>query len=104
MNVESYDMMKITFDYYCSKSFSTYIKNPIFIICYDNYTKQIHSGMADPNIVDDLFKNLYVIVKKDEMMNFNKKIYEVKVAELTGKVKEYYVKKRLQTIEGDFEE
>ena len=60
--------------------------------------------MADPNIVDDLFKNLYVIVKKDEMMNFNQKIYEVKVAELTGKVKEYYVKKRLQTIEGDFEE
>lgn len=104
MNVESYDMMKITFDYYCRKSFSTYIKNPIFIICYDNYTKQIHSGMADPNIVDDLFKNLYVIVKKDEMMNFNQKIYEVKVAELTGKVKEYYVKKRLQTIEGDFEE
>ena len=104
MNVESYDMMKITFDYYCRKSFSTYIKNPIFIICYDNYTKQIHSGMADPNIVDDLFKNLYVIVKKDEMMNFNQKIYEVKAAELTGKVKEYYVKKRLQTIEGDFEE
>lgn len=38
------------------------------------------------------------------MKNFNQKIYEDKVAELTGKVKEYYVKKRLQTIEGDFEE
>lgn len=60
--------------------------------------------MADSNIVDDVFENLYVIVKKDEMKNFNQKIYEDKVAELTGKVKEYYVKKRLQTIEGDFEE
>ena len=88
MKIESYDLMKITFEYYCSKSFSTYIKNPIFIICYDNYTKHIHSGMADPNIVDDVFEKLYVD----------------KVAELTGKVKEYYVKKRLQTIEGDFEE
>lgn len=104
MKIESYDLMKITFEYYCSKSFSTYIKNPIFIICYDNYTKHIHSGMADPNIVDDVFEKLYVIVKKDEMKNFNQKIYEDKVAELTGKVKEYYVKKRLQTIEGDFEE
>jgi len=104
MNVESYDMMKITFDYYCSKSFSTYIKNPIFIICYDNYTKQIHSGMADPNIAEDVFENLYVIVTKEEMWHFNQKIYEEKVAELTKKVKEYYVNKRLQTIEGDFEE
>lgn len=104
MKIESYDLMKITFDYYCSKSFSTYIKNPIFIIYYDNYTKHIHSGMADPNIVDDVFENLYVIVKKDEMKNFNQKIYEDKVAELTGKIKEYYVKKRLQTIDGDFEE
>lgn len=39
MNIESYDLMKITFDFYCSPSFSTYIKNPIFIIFYDNYTK-----------------------------------------------------------------
>ena len=59
--------------------------------------------MADPNRVDDAFEKLYVIVKKDEMKNFNQKIYEDKVAELTGKVKEYYIKKRLQTIEGDFE-
>lgn len=103
MNVESYDMMKITFDYYGSKSFHTYIKNPIFIICYDNYTKQIHSGMADQNIAE-VFENLYVIVTKEEMRHFNQKIYEEKVAELTKKVKEYYVKKRLQTIEGDFEE
>lgn len=104
MKIESYDLMKITFDFYCSPSFSTYIKNPIFIIFYDNYTKRIQSGMTDPNIVDDVFEKLYVIVKKDEMKNFNQKIYEDKVAELTGKVKEYYVKKRLQTIEGDFEE
>lgn len=60
--------------------------------------------MADPNIVDDMFKKLYVIVTKEEMLLFNQKIYEDKVAELTGKVKKYYVKKRLQTIEGDFEE
>lgn len=104
MKIESYDLMKITFDFYCSPSFSTYIKNPIFIIFYDNYTKRIQSGMADPNIVDDVFENLYVIVTKEEMRHFNQKIYEEKVAELTGKVKEYYVKKRLQTIEGDFEE
>lgn len=103
MTVESYDMMKITFDYYCSNTFFPYIKNPIFIICYDNYTKQIHSGMADSTRVDDEFEKLYVIVKKDEMKNFNQKIYEDKVAELTKKVKEYYVKKRLQTIEDDFE-
>lgn len=104
MKIESYDLMKITFDYYCSNSFSTYIKNPIFIIYYDNYTKQIKSGMADPNIAEDLYSDLYVIVDEYEMRNFNRTIYEDKVAELTGKVKEYYVKKRLQTIEGDFEE
>ena len=103
MNIESYDMMKITFDYYCS-TFITHIKNPIFIICYDNYTKQIHSGLANPTRVDDEFDKLYVVVTKDEMKNFNQKIYEEKVAELTKKVKEYYVNKRLQTIEGDFEE
>lgn len=104
MTIESYDMMKITFDYYCSETFSTTIKNPIFIICYDDYSKRIYSGWTDPNVVDVLYENLYVIVKHDEMKNFNQKIYEDKVTELTGKVKEYYVKKRLQTIESDFEE
>ena len=104
MTVESYDLMSITFGYYCSSMFSTYIKDPIFIICYDNYTDKIHSGHADPKRVDEEFENLYVIVTKDEMENFNQKIYEEKVAELTGKVKEYYVKKRLQKIEDDFEE
>ena len=104
MNVESYDMMKITFDYYCRNTTSTYIKNSIFIICYDNYTDKIHSGLANPTMVDDEYDKLYVVVTKDEMKNFNQKIYEEKVAELTKKVKEYYVNKRLQTIEGDFEE
>ena len=104
MSVESYDMMKITFDYYYSKLFRTPYKNTIVIICYDRYIKRILSCMIDKNKVDDVFENLYVIVKKDEMKNFNQKIYEDKVAILTGKIKEYYVKKRLQTIEGDFEE
>lgn len=103
MIVESYDMMKITFDYYCSKTFFPY-KNPIFMICYDNYTQKIHAGLTDQNRVDDEYDKLYVMVTKDEMKNFNQKIYEEKVAELTRKVKEYYVKKRLLTIEGDFEE
>jgi hypothetical protein len=60
--------------------------------------------MADPSIAEDVFENLYVIVTKEEMWHFNQNIYEEKVAELTKKVKEYYVNKRLQTIEGDFEE
>ena len=60
--------------------------------------------MADPNIVDDVFEKLYVIVKKDEMKNFNQKIYEDKVSELQLLIKKDKVKKRLQTIEGDFEE
>ena len=102
MTVESYYMMKITFEYYCSKAFSVYIKNPIFIICYDNYTNRIHSGYADSNIVDEEFENLYVEITKDEMMNFNQKIYEYKVAELTVKIKEYNIKKKIQKIEEDF--
>lgn len=102
MHIESYEMMKITFEYYCSKAFSVDIKNPIFIICYDNYTDSIHSGYADSNIVDEEFENLYIEVTKDEMMNFSQKIYEDKVAELTVKIKEYYIKKKIQKIEEDF--
>ena len=104
MTVESYDMMKITFDYYCSNQFHPSIKNPLYVIVYDEYTNYIHSGWYNPQNINDDYDNLYVIVEKDEMKNFNQKIYEEKVAELTKKVKEYYVKKRLQTIEGDFEE
>lgn len=102
MTVESYYMMKITFEYYCSKAFSAYIKNPIFIICYNNYTDSIHSGYADLNIVDEEFENLYVEVTKDEMMNFNQKIYEEKIAELKLLIKKDKINKKLQKIEEDF--
>ena len=102
MHIESYEMIKITFEYYCSKTFSVYIKNPIFIICYDNYTDSIHSGYADSNIVDEEFENLYVEVTKDEMLKNKKKIYEDKIAELTVKIKEYNIKKKIQKIEEDF--
>lgn len=103
MTVESYDLMKITFDYFCSNQFKPCVNNPFFFILYDNYSDYIRAGWCNPKNIDD-YDNLYVVVKKDEMQNFNQKIYEEKVAELTKKVKEYYVNKRLQTIEGDFEE
>lgn len=102
MKIESYEMMKITFEYYCSKTFSVYIKNPIFIICYNNYTNSIHSGYADSNIVDEEYENLYIEVTKDEMKNFNQKIYEEKIDELKFLIKKDKINKKIQKIEEDF--
>ena len=103
MKIESYSLMKTTFDYYRSDLFNYFNNCEIFHIIYFNEPlNMIQSGwMSSNQVVNDC---IYIILNNYEFENFNQKIYEDKVAELTGKVKEYYVKKRLQTIEGDFEE
>jgi hypothetical protein len=103
MTIESYDMMKITFDYFSSGQFHPCVKNPLFVVVYDTYSDNIHSGWANPLNVD-IYDDLYVKVDEDEVWHFNRKIYEEKIAELTVKVKEYNIKKKLQSIEDDFEE
>lgn len=106
MKIESYSLMKTTFDYYRSDLFN-YFNNfnncEIFHIIYFNEPlNMIQSGwMCSNQVVNDC---IYIILNNYEFENFNEKIYNEKINLLTKKVKEYYVKKRLQTIEGDFEE
>lgn len=103
MNVESYDLMKTIFEYYRSGLFNYFNNYEIFHIIYFNESlNTIQAGWLSSNqVVNDC---IYIILNNYEFENFNEKIYTEKVNLLTKKLKEYYVKKRLQTIEGDFEE
>ena len=104
MNVESYDMMKTTFEHYKSDWFKSSIsRDQLNIIYFDEHFNTIYAGWLSPRQVK-YCKAIYIVLNTDEFENFNKKIYNEKVNSLTKKVKEYYIKKRLQTIEGDFEE
>ena len=53
---------------------------------------------------DEIYSDLYVIVDEYEMRHFNRTIYEEKVSELQLLIKKDKVNKKMQDIEGDFEE
>lgn len=94
--------MKTTFDFFCSEDFHPCMK-PLFVIAYDEYQDYINAGWVDAVNVFD--RNMqYVTVDYDEALHFNKKMYEEKIAELQLLIKQEKVNKKLQTIEGDFEE
>lgn len=99
MNIDSYNCMKTTFDFFVSEDFRPCIK-PLFVIAYDEYQDYIDAGWVDPMAVESL---IYVMVDYDEVLHFNKKIYEEKIAELQLLIKQDKVKKKLQDISGDFE-
>ena len=101
MNIDSYNCMKTTFDFFVSSDFKPCINNPMFVIAYDEYQDYIDAGWVDPLIVGDM---IYVMVDYDEALHFNKKMYEEKLAELQLLIKQEKVNKKLQAIEGDFEE
>lgn len=104
MKIESYDMMKNTFEHYKSDFFkSTFGRVQINIIYFDEPSNMIYAGWMSSVQLKDC-KAIHIVLNTDEFENFNEKIYTEKVNLLTKKVKEYYVNKRLQTIEGDFEE
>lgn len=100
MKIDSYKCMKTTFDFFCNEDFKPCINNPMFVIAYDDYQDYIDAGWIDPLCCD----MLYVMVDYDEALHFNKKIYEEKIAELQLLIKKEKVKKKLQDIDGDFEE
>lgn len=102
MNVESYDMMKNTFEHYKSDWFKSSIRrDQLNIIYFDEHFNMIYAGWMSPNQIKDC-RAIYIVLNTDEFENFNEKIYTEKVNLLTKKVKEYYVNKKLQDIEGDF--
>lgn len=101
MNIESYNSMKTTMDFFCSEDFHPCTK-PLFVISYDEYQDYINAGWVDALKLDSNL--LYVTVDYDEALHFNKKIYEEKIAELQLMIKQEKVNKKLQAIEGDFEE
>ena len=106
MTIESYSLMKTSFDYYRSDLFNHFnnFKNcEIFHIIYFNESlNSIQSArMYSNQVVNDC---IYIKLNNDEFENFNEKIYTEKVSLLTKKLKEYYVNKKLQDLEGDFEE
>lgn len=101
MNIDSYNCMKTTFDFFVSEDFRPCINNPMFVIAYDEYQDYIDAGWVDPMAVESL---IYVMVDYDEALHFNKKMYEEKIAELQLMIKQDKVKKKLQDIDGDFEE
>lgn len=102
MNIDSYNCMKTTFDFFVSEDFHPCIK-PLFVIAYDQYQDYIDAGWVDAVNVSDTHM-LYVTVDYDEALHFNKKMYEEKIAELQLMIKQDKVKKKLQDIAGDFEE
>lgn len=101
MNIDSYNCMKTTFDFFCSQDFRPCIK-PLFVIAYDEYQDYIDAGWIDALKYDS--NMLYVTVDYDEALHFNKKMYEEKIAELQLLIKQEKVNKKLQDLEGDFEE
>lgn len=100
MNIDSYNCMKTTFDFFVSEDFRPCINNPMFVIAYDEYQDYIDAGWIDPLMDGSL---IYVMVDYDEALHFNKKIYEEKIAELQLLIKKDKVNKKLQDIDGDFE-
>ena len=100
MTIDSYKCMKTTFDFFVSEDFHPCMK-PLFVIAYDEHQDYIDAGWIDAVHVCNM---LYVKVDYDEALHFNKKMYEEKIAELQLMIKKENVKKKLQAIEGDFEE
>ena len=104
MKIENYGLMKTTFEYCKSYLFNYFnVGEKIYIIYFNEETNMILSGwlFSSSDKVNDY---ICIVLNNDEFENFNEKIYTRKVNLLTKKVKEYYVNKRLQTIESDFEE
>lgn len=99
MTIDSYNSIKSTFDFFCSKDFKPCIKNPLLVIAYDEYQDHIDAGWINPMTEEDM---IYVIVDYDEALHFNKNIYEEKIAELQLLIKKDKVNKKLQDIDGDF--
>ena len=102
MMIESYDMMKITFEYFCSDLFNPFAKNISYVIAYEESTDYIRAGWQPKQKSDEIYNDLYVIVDEYEMRNFNRTIYEEKVSELQLLIKKDKVKKKLQDLESDF--
>lgn len=100
MNIDSYNSMKATLDFFCSEDFRPCIK-PLFVIAYDEYQDNIDAGWIDAVNACKMHM-LYVTVDYDEALHFNKKMYEEKIAELQLMIKQEKVNKKLQAIEGDF--
>ena len=103
MKIESYDIMKITFEYFCSDLFNPRIKNPLYVIVYEEISDYIRAGWQPKLKLDEIYSDLYVIVDEYEMRHFNRTIYEEKVSELQLLIKKYKVNKKLQDLESDFE-
>ena len=102
MKIESYEMMKITFEYYKCDLFKSMFNNKQnFIIYFNEHFNTISAGWLLSNQLNEC-KAIYIILNTDEYENFNEKIYNEKVNLLTKKLKEYYVNKKLQDIDGDF--
>ena len=102
MMIESYDMMKITFEYFCSDLFSPCEKNPLYVIVYEESSDYIRAGWQPKQKLDEIYSDLYVIVDEYEMRNFNRTIYEEKIDELQLLIKKEKVKKKLKDLESDF--
>ena len=101
MNIESYNSMKTTMDFFCSEDFHPCTK-PLFVISYDEYQDYINAGWVDAVNVCNI-NWPYIKVDSNEALHFNKKMYEEKLAELQLLIKQKNVNKKLQAIEGDFE-
>ena len=102
MKIESYDTMKITFEYFCSDLFNPCAKNISYVIVYEESTDYIRAGWQPKQKSDEIYSDLYVIVDEYEMRHFNRTIYEEKIAELQLLIKKEKVKKKLQDLESDF--
>lgn len=102
MKIENYGLMKTTFEYCRSDLFNYFNggeKN--YIIYFDKQSNMILSGwvFSSSNTVNDY---ICIVLNNNEIENFDEKIYNEKINLLTKKVKEYYVNKKLQDIDGDF--
>lgn len=101
MMIESYESMKITFEFFCSDTFKPCAKNISYVIVYEESTDYIRSGwQPKPKLYEN--SDLYVIVDEYEMRHFNRTIYEEKIAELQLLIKKDKVNKKLQDLESDF--
>ena len=105
MKIESYYMMKTTFEIYKSYTFNKLMAGigdeRIYIIYFDKLLDCLCAGWMKPEQVNNC-QAIHIILNNDEYENFNEKIYNEKVNLLTKKVKAYYVKKKLQDLESDF--
>ena len=97
MKIESYNRMKECFDLLCV---NYYLPDRIYVITYDIGTDTISAGWTTSLPCNGV---ICVKVDYDVALHFNNKIYEEKLAELQLLIKQYYVNKKLQDIEGDFE-